>query len=180
MAWSIGQLFKMNCTKNYQIKFIPTRFQSVRVKLGSISEEAQLIAEENGEPRPINYKGRQKSEAHSVARSEHETFNFSDLMVHQSIHTIEFVLGCISHTASYLRLWALSLAHSREFFRSRAALLNLNTYFITIHFSELSEVLWHMVLAPALERKDVLAPVFLFFCFGIFSILTVRFLLAFK
>ncbi|XP_029543141.1 V-type proton ATPase 116 kDa subunit a 3-like isoform X2 [Oncorhynchus nerka] len=85
---------------------------------------------------------------------EEEEFDTADVFMHQAIHTIEYCLGCISNTASYLRLWALSLAHA-----------------------QLSEVLWVMVMRISLSWQGYVGSVVLAVIFSFFATLTVSILL---
>ena len=91
--------------------------------------------------------------AAETTHDAHEDDSVGELMIYQGIHTIEYVLGSVSHTASYLRLWALSLAHS-----------------------QLSEVLWNMVMKIALGTRGYLGIPMLYVIFAFWAFLTLSIL----
>uniref|UniRef100_A0A915PWN9 V-type proton ATPase subunit a n=1 Tax=Setaria digitata TaxID=48799 RepID=A0A915PWN9_9BILA len=132
------------------------------------SEKAEITLSENGSG--LNKKMWEET----ASDSEYEGESFGDVMVHQAIHTIEYVLGSVSHTASYLRLWALSLAHARlASRRNTGADLFHNFWNRTSYFTELSEVLWEMVLVQAFSISGIvgyIATYLIFFAFGILTV----------
>lgn len=126
----------------------------VRVNM-EIEETEILTTQNNAKGEKSSTKEPEKEAAPQPAgeHAQHAEEGLGDVIVHQAIHTIEYVLGCVSHTASYLRLWALSLAHA-----------------------QLSEVLWHMVLAQAFALDGIAGYIAAYVIFLFFAVLTVSIL----
>uniref|UniRef100_A0A8C1N086 V-type proton ATPase subunit a n=1 Tax=Cyprinus carpio TaxID=7962 RepID=A0A8C1N086_CYPCA len=125
------------------------RVQRVLVCLALLAVPVLLLG------RPLFLYFRHRTNRRTVSRGEIRLeFDCTEVFMHQAIHTIEYCLGCISNTASYLRLWALSLAHA-----------------------QLSEVLWVMVMRISLSWQGYVGSVLLSVIFSVFAMLTVSILL---
>ncbi|EAT42023.1 AAEL006390-PA [Aedes aegypti] len=86
----------------------------------------------------------------SSGHGDHDDEPMSEIFIHQAIHCIEYILSTISHTASYLRLWALSLAHA-----------------------QLSEVLYSMVFTIGLKSTGYTGAIMIYVVFWPWAVLTI-------
>ena len=137
---------------NYENYMYPGQagLQTLLLGLGVLMVPIMLL----GKPVKILYDRRQRRySGDELLAPSHEEDGFGEIMINQGIHTIEYVLGSVSHTASYLRLWALSLAHA-----------------------QLSEVLWSMVMKIAFGFTGYTGAVAIYVIFAFWAVLTISIL----
>ena len=171
---------------NYEVDMYPGQqgLQGFLVLVGVLMIPVMLL----GKPAFILYRRRQRAqygplggageEGEGAAAQEED---FSEIMINQGIHTIEYVLGSVSHTASYLRLWALSLAHAQlsEVGRVPGSHAVVVSCFLALKMlkCDTTQVLWSMVMRIAfVSFPGYWGAAAIYVIFAFWSVLTISIL----
>eukprot|EP00941_MAST-03F_sp_MAST-3F-sp1_P004899 g4899.t1 len=126
------------------------KYDSLRADIEANDEESGL-ADKAEETDAISSA---VADTHGGGGHGHEEEGIGDMIIHQCIEGIEYVLGCVSNTASYLRLWALSLAHA-----------------------ELAKTFWNMVMSVVIVRDSIFNFIFVFLAYSMFACCTIAVLM---
>eukprot|EP00931_Biecheleriopsis_adriatica_P084447 TRINITY_DN5828_c0_g2_i1.p1 TRINITY_DN5828_c0_g2~~TRINITY_DN5828_c0_g2_i1.p1 ORF type:complete len:872 (+),score=171.41 TRINITY_DN5828_c0_g2_i1:68-2617(+) len=124
-----------------------------------LSQSRSSLHDNLGRHSQLSDEAALQMEAQGCEDDEEEEFDFAEVAIHQVIETIEYVLGTVSHTASYLRLWALSLAHQQlsVVFFSMTLLGGMSAAFpMNIIATYISFAVWFGITVAILLGMDVL------------------------